>query len=323
MITNKIQTACESGLQSTSKRWKAVDQILYIFTVQLNPFLRDKVFSKKDARIGPMALAGKIGPLFQRFFRRASESIVTEFIDYMAMRGRYGKAEFWDTVSAIATDARRHNLEPDVFMVWDLMESGSERSDLASLATRLFSVTTNSAGCERLFSTMGIIHNKLRNRLHSTKVAEIAKVKQYLRFQQRLIGELPVRQRPSSTLRVPSPLGILQDDTALPEAQAIALEEEDILSPEDFEREARHWLDDMPNPILQDELTEDFIWTLDDLFDQHSDSVYDPAWAHGQERVRDEEDFFSVIAEFLEGDNIDEAMRREVLQATEGYMRDI
>lgn len=79
----------------------------------------------------------------------------------------------------------------------------------------------------------------------------------------------------------------------------------------------------MPNPILQDELTEDFIWTLDDLFDQHSDLVYDPAWAHGQECVRDEEDFFSVIAEFLEGDNIDEAMRGEVLQATKGYMRDI
>jgi len=323
MITDKVQTACESGLQSTSKRWKAVDQVLYIFTVQLNPFLRDKVFSKKDARIGPMALAGKIGALFYRLFRRASESIVTEFIDYMAMRGRYGKVEFWDTVTAIATDARRHNLKPDVFMVWDLMGSGSERSDLASLATRLFSVTTNSAGCERLFSTMGIIYNKLRNRLHSTKVAEIAKVKLYLRFQQSLIGELSVRQRPSTSLRVPSPLGGPQDHTTPPESPAVALEEEDILSPEDFEREARHWLDDMPNPVLQDELTEDFIWTLDDLFDQHSDLVYDPAWTYGQERVRDEEDFFSVIAEFLEGDNIDEVMRREVLQATEGYLRDI
>jgi len=35
--------------------------------------------------------------------------------------------------------------------------------------------------------------------------------------------------------------------------------EEDILSQEDFECEARHWLDDIPNLILQDELTEYFI----------------------------------------------------------------
>ncbi|RPA94231.1 hypothetical protein L873DRAFT_1846732 [Choiromyces venosus 120613-1] len=185
------------------------------------------------------------------FFDRASESIVTEFIDYMTMRGRYGQAEFWDTVSAISTDARGQNLEPDVFMVWDLMGSRSERSNLAFLATRP------------------------------------------------------------------------QDDTILLESPAITIEEDDILSPEDFVQEAHHWLDDMPNPVLQDELTEDFVSTLDDLFDQHSDLVYDLAWAHGQERVWHEEDFFSVTVEFLEGDNIDEVMRREVLQATEGYWWDV
>jgi len=119
MIAEKMHTTCESGLQSTCNRWKAVDQILCIFTVQLNLFLRDKVFSKKDARSGdgPMALAGKIGPVFQQSFGRVSECIVTEFIDYMVMRGRYSKVETWDTVLAIATDARRHSFELDVFMV--------------------------------------------------------------------------------------------------------------------------------------------------------------------------------------------------------------
>jgi len=80
------------------------------------------------------------------------------------------------------------------------MGSGSERSGLASLAIRLLSVTTNLADCERLFSIIRIIHNKLRNLLRFTKVAEIAKVKQYLHFQPRLIGDLSVLQRPSSIL---------------------------------------------------------------------------------------------------------------------------
>ena len=73
---------------------------------------------------------------------------------YMTMRRRYDKAEFWDTVSAIATDAKRDNLKPDVFMVWDLMGSRCERSNLASLAIRLSPVRTNPASCERLFSTI-------------------------------------------------------------------------------------------------------------------------------------------------------------------------
>jgi hypothetical protein len=60
--------------------------------------------------------------------------------------------------------------------VWGQLDNGkiSGRNQLVKLAIRLLSIIANSAGCERLFSRMGIIHTKIKNRLHEEKVRKMS-----------------------------------------------------------------------------------------------------------------------------------------------------
>ncbi|DBA66311.1 TPA: hypothetical protein ACH3X2_002561 [Trebouxia sp. C0005] len=61
------------------------------------------------------------------------------------------------------------------------MEYGEERCTRAvSLALRLMGIAVNSAGCERLFSQMGLTHIKVRNRLGHAKVTHTAQLRQEL-----------------------------------------------------------------------------------------------------------------------------------------------
>jgi len=42
--------------------------------------------------------------------------------------------------------------------------------ELSQVATKLFSICVNSASCERLFSSMGFLHTKRRNKLNVSKL---------------------------------------------------------------------------------------------------------------------------------------------------------
>jgi len=67
----------------------------------------------------------------------------------------------------------------NLLQVWDSLDTGRRQgqNQLVKLAIRILTVVTNSAGCKRLFSKMGLIHNKIRNRLGAEKVRDIAVLK--------------------------------------------------------------------------------------------------------------------------------------------------
>lgn len=69
------------------------------------------------------------------------------------------------------------------------------RNQLAYLAKLLLSVVANSAGAERLFSRMGHIHSKRRNRMHYDKVHDLATVAMDLEEQHRAAGLVRKRAR--------------------------------------------------------------------------------------------------------------------------------
>ena len=58
-------------------------------------------------------------------------------------------------------------------------------SELCFVARRLQIIGVNSASCERLFSDMGYIHSKRRNRLSFEKVLHIAQVRSNLKKKRR------------------------------------------------------------------------------------------------------------------------------------------
>ncbi|KAL0035364.1 hypothetical protein WJX77_003237 [Trebouxia sp. C0004] len=62
--------------------------------------------------------------------------------------------------------------------LWRMVKK--DAPELCQLALRLMRVAVNSAGCERMFSQMGLTHTKVRNRLAHAKVTHIAQLRQEL-----------------------------------------------------------------------------------------------------------------------------------------------
>ena len=69
----------------------------------------------------------------------------------------------------------------NLLQVWDSLDTGRRQgqNQLVKLAIRILTVVTNSAGCKRLFSKMGLI----RNRLGAEKVRDIAVLKTELQWE--------------------------------------------------------------------------------------------------------------------------------------------
>ena len=67
-----------------------------------------------------------------------------------------------------------------------------EPRPLTRLAVHLLSVCANSASCERLFSVFGNILTKLRNRLGTKKLSQLAEIKMHLRDEHLRDGKVNV-----------------------------------------------------------------------------------------------------------------------------------
>lgn len=80
--------------------------------------------------------------------------------------------------------------------VWEHFAVGEKSGEqqFARLALRCLSVVATSAGCERLFSQMGITHTKLRNRLTLSSARKIVQLKMDVRARHARDGL--IRSRP-------------------------------------------------------------------------------------------------------------------------------
>lgn len=82
-------------------------------------------------------------------------------------------------------------MDIDLVDVWTQLDTNNFESGriwVVKLAIRILSVIANSAGCERLFSAMGFIHTKIRNRLGLEKVRKIVYLKNALQREQEILG---------------------------------------------------------------------------------------------------------------------------------------
>jgi len=81
-------------------------------------------------------------------------------------------------VLSTESDSVSQNAPLDLQLIWSRIDRGVNhgRNGLVKLAVHIFSVVANSAGCERVFSSFGITHTKLRNKLTPEKVHKSAVV---------------------------------------------------------------------------------------------------------------------------------------------------
>ncbi|KAF8576365.1 hypothetical protein K439DRAFT_665456 [Ramaria rubella] len=151
-LERDVQETIQASLE---KRWAKADQDIFILAVFFNPYIRASLFNPTIIQFTAAGIYGIIRRVFQRLYRKDSDyELHSAFMDYYK-----ASAEFADDamhLEVLEKAAKALKIEPNLVQLWEQLDTGANqgRNQLVKLAIRILSVVGNSAGCERLFSTM-------------------------------------------------------------------------------------------------------------------------------------------------------------------------
>ncbi|KAI0074474.1 hypothetical protein K474DRAFT_1665392 [Panus rudis PR-1116 ss-1] len=155
---------------SLQKRWaKNADHDVFLMAVYLNPYICNSLFRRDNPLLTPLMLFSMAKRLGARMFRRDSledaPGFTEAFWDY-----HEGKREFSRGFMSLASFEQAYQADPDsnaidTAKIWSRMDNGSfqGRNLFVKLALHISSIVPNSAGAERVFSQMGLMHTRVRN----------------------------------------------------------------------------------------------------------------------------------------------------------------
>ncbi|KAF8960763.1 ribonuclease H-like domain-containing protein, partial [Flammula alnicola] len=174
-------------IKSLEKRWKKADQDIFIVAVFLNPFIRSDLFKRTALRESELYII--VEHVYERLMRcKATIPFLSAFEDYKRRQG-----EFSDEAMSLNMMKQKFADEGaplDVQLIWARVDSGvlEGRNGLVKLAIHIFTVVANSAGCERIFSSFGITHSKLRNKIDAKRVHKMTAVGMQMKREDRDLG---------------------------------------------------------------------------------------------------------------------------------------
>ncbi|KAF5387115.1 hypothetical protein D9615_001638 [Tricholomella constricta] len=175
-------------MKRIEKRWKALDQPMFVLTLVLNPFEGVSHFGDK-AGISPFMLNTILLQTYHRVHSRPpkvprSENEELEYLARQRQKEREvsesflaylsGKGEFEDWEKNKVLFERVHGSDP--LSMWKAFLKTPLVSELADFAILLLSMSVNQAGLERNFSDLRIKKTCLRNRLKLSRLEKMAKV---------------------------------------------------------------------------------------------------------------------------------------------------
>jgi hypothetical protein len=86
--------------------------------------------------------------------------------------------------------------------MYDGVAFGNNISPLCRIARRILSICANSASCERLFSMFGLILTRLRSRLRTKALSDLAELRLHLRDEHLRLGSVKTRLQRNTTTHV-------------------------------------------------------------------------------------------------------------------------
>ncbi|KZV72990.1 hypothetical protein PENSPDRAFT_627883 [Peniophora sp. CONT] len=193
--------ACTAIRASVSKRFAQMDQDAIIAAITFCPWYKLQPFVPADWNTHA-GVYGLYAHLWRRFFDNPPPtSLYTEMMDYLNGTGRYEM--FYSIMASLQAQAEANgNSSVDPIDVWNASQHpGQELTPLAKLATRILSVCTNSAGCERLFSLLGRLLSKYRASMGTKAMLDTAELNMHLHHEHVQRGT--ARQRVSRQLHQP------------------------------------------------------------------------------------------------------------------------
>ncbi|KAF9018952.1 hypothetical protein BDZ89DRAFT_1094001 [Hymenopellis radicata] len=259
-----------SGMKKRiEKRWKALDQPLFIFALILNPYEMVSRFGDK-AGISVFSLNTEFMMFYKRVKSRPDATLSDEestqikeqkerevssaFMAYLASTG-----PFQDWRDNKEMFQATHGDDP--IIVWQQFLSDAAIKELADFAIMLLELCVNQAGAERSFSQLGIMKTQHRNRLQIPRLEKMAKVGADIRDDHTKTGLRAQRKprqnhdgdRVKALLEVPQHADLL---TALENAEDSDVDEPRsvlIRSKKDWRREMKKWMEEERESLDDDE----------------------------------------------------------------------
>ncbi|GBE86226.1 hypothetical protein SCP_0901050 [Sparassis crispa] len=178
--------ACQKVIDSLEMRWGKADQEVFIAAVILNPYHKINPFHPLPifTHANIYALLCRLWGHFYGTSFTVPLSLHTELRKYFAGTGFYASLQTY--MKSLDDLAIAKGNVPDPLEVWNgFTFSGMEPPPLIRLAIRILSICANSASCERLFSTLGLILTKLRTRMGTSLLIDFVELKMHLRDAQK------------------------------------------------------------------------------------------------------------------------------------------
>jgi len=132
------------------RRWKTWEQPLLILSFFLHPSYKLQFFAS-NPKLSHINLNKWVQYYYIKWFGKNPTSMIRELLAY--------KEKFFPFNESSLLELEKTPLD-----YWSFLSDSTP--ELSQLATKLFSICVNSASCERLFSSMGFLHTKRRNKLN-------------------------------------------------------------------------------------------------------------------------------------------------------------
>ena len=141
-------------LDRLQTRWKSWEQPLLLLSWLLHPKYKMMKFKDNISNLNHVYLSKWLVYYYEAWAKARSRSILREFENYR--KGLYPFDE--QTIN---------QFEDNILSFWEWVYPLAK--ELGYVAQRIFGICVNAASVERLWSSMGFLHTKRRNRLHVSK----------------------------------------------------------------------------------------------------------------------------------------------------------
>ena len=136
------------------RRWKTWEQPLLILSFFLHPSYKLQFFTP-NPKLSHINLNKWVQYYYIRWFGKKPTNMIQESLAYKENLFPFNESSLLE-------------LEKTPLNYWSFLSDSFP--ELSQVATKLFSICVNSASCERLFSSMGFLHTKRRNKLNVSKL---------------------------------------------------------------------------------------------------------------------------------------------------------
>lgn len=194
-IPDMTRTAVQQSLEN---RWGKTDHDPFVAGVYFHPFFRHYLFNQEEPALRPLGIYTILKRLFARLL--PGETLLAGA--FMQANATYASAKghFSDENMCIQELEELQGTDDEhvtLARIWANLAVGerSGEQQFARLGHLCVSVFPTSAGCERLFSQMGITHTKLRNRLSLPSSRKIVQLKMDVRVRQAREGLIQSRPK--------------------------------------------------------------------------------------------------------------------------------